>query len=78
MGSFVSGMMDAFATVFSIALQYGVPLQKLIDKFKFTRFEPEGMVPGPVRNATSVVDYVVKWLELRYTQDDQEGVVDDD
>lgn len=65
-GTLVSGMMDSFATLFSIALQYGVPVDHLIEKFKFTRFEPEGMVPGPIRNATSLVDYISKWLELKF------------
>lgn len=68
-GSLVSGMMDSFATMFSIALQHGVPIEHLIEKLKFTRFEPEGMVPGPVRNATSIVDYIAKWLELRFKRE---------
>ena len=68
-GSFVSGMVDAFATVFSIALQHGIPLPRLVEKFKHTRFEPDGMLLGPVRNASSVVDYVAQWLELRYVKE---------
>ena len=65
-GTLVSGMMDSFATLFSIALQYGVPVEHLIEKFKFVRFEPEGIVPGPIRSATSLVDYIAKWLEIRF------------
>lgn len=70
-GSFVSGIMDAFAAVFSVALQYGVPLERLVDKFKHTRFEPAGMLSGPVNNASSAVDYVARWLELRYTKKEE-------
>jgi len=66
-GSFISGIIDAFAVVFSLALQYGVPLEHVIDKLKNSRFEPEGFTTNKdIGSATSVVDYLMKWLELRY------------
>ena len=66
-GSLVSGLLDTVATLFSLCLQYGVPLQKMIDKFVFTRFEPSGMTQHPqIRQATSIMDYIGKWLDLVY------------
>jgi ribonucleoside-diphosphate reductase alpha chain len=66
-GSLVSGLLDTVATLFSLCLQYGVPLQKLIDKFVFTRFEPSGMTQHPqIRQATSIMDYIGKYLDLVY------------
>lgn len=66
-GTFVSGLLDAFATVFSIALQSGVPLESLIKKFRHIRFDPAGMAKNPkIRTASSVLDYVMHWLELKY------------
>jgi ribonucleoside-diphosphate reductase alpha chain len=68
MGTFESGILDAFATVFSIALQYGVPLERLIDKFRYTRFEPSGMTKNEeITSASSVIDYLMQWLGIRYT-----------
>jgi ribonucleoside-diphosphate reductase alpha chain len=59
-GSTVSGLMDSFATVMSLALQYGVPLQVLCDKFSHTRFEPSGWSGNPkIGYANSLMDYVV-------------------
>ena len=66
-GSTVGGLMDAWAICFSLALQYGVPLRKLVDKFRNTKFDPAGFTPNvDVPVATSLVDYVVRWLESRY------------
>jgi ribonucleoside-diphosphate reductase alpha chain len=66
-GSTLAGLMDSFAIVTSIALQYGVPLKVLVDKFIHTRFEPSGYTDNPkIRFASSVVDYVFKWLALRF------------
>jgi ribonucleoside-diphosphate reductase alpha chain len=69
-GSTVSGLMDSFATAVSLALQYGVPLQILCDKFSHTRFEPSGWSGNPkIGYAKSLMDYVVlvvmlsSWLE---------------
>lgn len=66
-GSLVRGLMDCFATLFSIALQYGVPLERLIEKFKHVRFEPSGYSSGgQIRKASSMIDYIIQWLELKY------------
>lgn len=63
-GSTISGLMDAFATAISIALQYGAPLDDLVSKFKYTNFEPAGFTQNPeIRKASSVVDYIFQWLE---------------
>lgn len=75
-GSTISGLMDAFATSISIALQYGVPLRVLVNKFIHTRFEPAGMTNNPeVRFAKSVVDYIFRYLGLKYlSKEDQDAL----
>ncbi len=66
-GSTVGGLMDAFGTAISICLQYGVPLQVLVNKFSHTRFEPMGHTPNPdIRIAKSVVDYIFRWLGVTF------------
>jgi ribonucleoside-diphosphate reductase alpha chain len=71
-GSTVSGLMDSFATVASLALQYGVPLQVLCDKFSHTRFEPSGWTGNPkIGYAKSLTDYLFRWLELRFLKGEQ-------
>jgi ribonucleoside-diphosphate reductase alpha chain len=66
-GSTVSGLMDAFATSISIALQHGVPLKLLCHKFAHTRFEPSGWTGNPqIGLATSLMDYIFRWLDLRF------------
>ena len=66
-GSTISGLMDAFATSVSIALQYGVPLQTLVDKFTHTRFEPSGFTNNPeIPIAKSIMDYIFRWLASKY------------
>jgi ribonucleoside-diphosphate reductase alpha chain len=66
-GSTISGFADAFAQAISYALQYGVPLQVLVDKFSHVRFEPSGMTKNPeVRFAKSIVDYVFRWLATKF------------
>ncbi|HEX5761198.1 MAG TPA: vitamin B12-dependent ribonucleotide reductase [Thermoanaerobaculia bacterium] len=66
-GSTISGLMDAFATSISIALQYGVPLQTLIDKFSHTRFEPSGFTKHPeIPIAKSITDYLFRWLASKF------------
>jgi ribonucleoside-diphosphate reductase alpha chain len=68
-GSVVSGLMDGFATSVSMALQYGVPLKVLCDKFTHTRFEPSGFTGNPeIPIAKSILDYIFRWLELRFLQ----------
>ena len=66
-GSTVSGLTDAVAKLASIALQYGVPLEELAPKMRNTRFEPYGLTGNPqVPWATSVIDYIFHWLQLRF------------
>jgi ribonucleoside-diphosphate reductase alpha chain len=66
-GSTISGFADAFAQAVSYALQYGVPLPVLVDKFSHMRFEPSGMTRNPqIRFAKSIVDYVFRWLATKF------------
>ncbi|MCU1256738.1 MAG: Ribonucleoside-diphosphate reductase, partial [Candidatus Angelobacter sp.] len=66
-GSTVSGLMDSFATAVSLALQHGVPMKLLCDKFSHTRFEPSGFTGNPeIPIAKSIMDYIFRWLELRF------------
>ena len=66
-GSTISGFADAFAQAISYALQYGVPLQALVDKFSHMRFEPSGMTRNPdMRFAKSIVDYIFRWLASKF------------
>jgi ribonucleoside-diphosphate reductase alpha chain len=60
-------MMNSFATAISIALQYGVPLETLVEKFSYMRFEPEGMTSNPeIPFAKSMPDYIMRWLASRF------------
>ena len=66
-GSTVGGLMDAFGTAVSISLQYGVPLEALVNKFSHMRFEPMGHTTNPeIRIAKSVVDYIFRWLGITF------------
>ena len=66
-GSTISGFADAFAQAVSYALQYGVPLQVLVDKFSHVRFEPTGITKNPhVRMAKSIVDYIFRWMATKF------------
>ncbi|RKH50606.1 vitamin B12-dependent ribonucleotide reductase [Corallococcus llansteffanensis] len=66
-GSVVSGLMDSFATSVSLALQYGVPMQVLADKFCHTRYEPSGFTGNPaIPIAKSITDYIFRWLSLKF------------
>lgn len=66
-GSTISGFADAFAQAISYTLQYGVPLQDLVDKFSHVRFEPSGMTRNPdVRFAKSIVDYIFRWMAAKF------------
>jgi ribonucleoside-diphosphate reductase alpha chain len=70
-GSTLSGIMDAFALSVSVALQYGVPLRELVDKFVNSRFEPSGYTGNPrIRYAKSIVDYIGRWLGGRFISAD--------
>lgn len=71
-GSTLSGLLDAFAISVSIALQYGVPLKDLVRKFVYTRFEPAGFTENSnIRIATSIVDYIFRYLALRFLVPDE-------
>jgi ribonucleoside-diphosphate reductase alpha chain len=78
-GSTISGLMDAFATAVSIALQYGVPLRDLVNKFSHLRFEPAGFTTNPdVPMAKSLIDYIFRYLATKFLsrdEQDQVGVV---
>jgi ribonucleoside-diphosphate reductase alpha chain len=66
-GSTISGLMDSFATAISLALQYGVPLQTLVDKFAHTRYEPSGYTNNPdIRIAKSISDYIFRYLGMKF------------
>ncbi len=66
-GSTISGLMDAFATSISLALQYGVPLKALVEKFSHTRFEPSGFTKNPeIPIAKSITDYIFRWLGSKF------------
>ena len=79
-GSTVSGLMDTFATTVSVALQYGVPLKDLVNKFAHVRFEPSGFTGNSeIPIAKSIVDYIFRWLGSRFLSDDDKanlGLID--
>lgn len=75
-GSVVSGLMDSFATAISLALQYGVPLKTLVDKFMHTRFEPAGFTGNPdIPMAKSIMDYLFRYLALKFLDRDERSNV---
>ncbi len=66
-GSTVSGLMDGFATSLSLALQYGVPLEAIVDKFSHTRYEPSGFTKNPdIGYAKSITDYIARWMAVKF------------
>ena len=66
-GSTISGLMDSFATAISLTLQYGVPLEALVEKFSHMRFEPSGYTKNPeIPIAKSLVDYLFRWLASKF------------
>jgi ribonucleoside-diphosphate reductase alpha chain len=70
-GSTISGLMDSFATAISMALQYGVPLRVLVDKFSHMRFEPSGFTKNPdIPIAKSIMDYIFRWLATKFLDGD--------
>ncbi len=70
-GSTLRGMMNAFATAISLSLQYGVPLETLVRKFSYMRFEPEGMTSNPeIPFSKSLPDYIMRWLASRFLDTD--------
>jgi ribonucleoside-diphosphate reductase alpha chain len=75
-GSTISGLMDSFATAISIALQYGVPLRSLVDKFSHMRFEPSGFTKNPdIPMAKSIMDYIFRWLATKFLDSDAQQEV---
>ena len=71
-GSTISGLMDSLATSVSIALQYGVPLKVLVDKFSHARYEPSGFTNNPdIPIAKSVSDYIFRWLGKKFLKEDE-------
>jgi len=77
-GSTVSGLMDSFACAVSIALQHGVPLRLLVNKFAHTRFEPSGWTQNPeIGYANSIMDYIFRWLDLRFLTGEQQNLFED-
>jgi ribonucleoside-diphosphate reductase alpha chain len=80
-GSTISGLMDSFATAISMALQYGVPLRVLVDKFSHMRFEPSGFTKNPdIPMAKSIMDYIFRWLAAKFLEGDVQrevGIVQD-
>jgi ribonucleoside-diphosphate reductase alpha chain len=78
-GSTVSGLADTIGVLTSLCLQYGVPLDVLVDKFSWTQFEPAGITENPeIRIAKSLVDYVFRWLGLQFLGAQQQLVVVDE
>lgn len=70
-GSTLSGLLDSFAISVSMALQYGVPVKDLCQKFIYARFEPAGFTENPdIQIATSIVDYIFRYLALRFLSSD--------
>jgi ribonucleoside-diphosphate reductase alpha chain len=70
-GSTISGLMDSFATAVSLALQHGVPLRLMADKFRGTKFDPSGFTGNPeVPRATSIMDYIFRWLSAKFLKDE--------
>ncbi len=75
-GSTIGGIMDSFGTAISLALQYGVPLEVLVNKFSHTRFEPMGYTTNPdIRIAKSVIDYIFRWMGLTFLSNEHEHPV---
>lgn len=73
-GTIISGLMDAFARAISLLLQYGVPLEVIVKEWEHVRFEPSGFTKNPqIPYAKSIVDYIVRWLALRYLPKPEEG-----
>jgi ribonucleoside-diphosphate reductase alpha chain len=77
-GSTVGGLMDSFACAISLALQHGVPLPLLVKKFAHTRFEPSGWTQNQeIGYANSIMDYIFRWLDLRFRMGEQQSLFDD-
>lgn len=72
-GSVIRGLMDSFATSVSVGLQYGVPIDVLVNKFVHVRFEPSGYTNNPnIRIAKSIIDYLFRWMAMKFLSRDQQ------
>jgi ribonucleoside-diphosphate reductase alpha chain len=75
-GSVISGLMDSFAQAVSVGLQYGVPLEVLVNKFVHARFEPSGYTSNPnIKIAKSIVDYIFRWMALKFLPPEMQAQV---
>jgi ribonucleoside-diphosphate reductase alpha chain len=75
-GSTISGLMDSFATAISLTLQYGVPLEALVNKFTHMRFEPAGFTKNPeIPIAKSLVDYIFKWMGSKFLNEREKEAI---
>jgi len=75
-GSTLSGVMDAFATAISLTLQYGVPLEFLVNKFSHVRFEPSGWTNNPqIPYAKSIIDYIFRWMASKFLSPEEQAAV---
>jgi ribonucleoside-diphosphate reductase alpha chain len=71
-GSTLSGLVQGYCRAFSLALQYGLPLQEAVARFKGMRFEPMGPTTNPdIPEALSLIDYVARYLELHFVKHDR-------
>ena len=76
-GTVISGLLDAFATAISLALQFGVPLEALVKKYSHMRFEPAGITSNPqIRFASSILDYVFRWMALKFLPPEKQPAAD--
>jgi ribonucleoside-diphosphate reductase alpha chain len=74
-GSTISGLMDSFGTAISLALQHGVPLRLLVDKFTRTKFDPSGFTGNPeIPRASSIMDYIFRWLGAKFVKEERTDV----
>lgn len=75
-GSTINGLIDAFALAVSLGLQYGLPLDVLVNKFSHSRFEPSGFTQNPnIRIAKSITDYIARWLGQKFLSEDAKAMV---
>ena len=71
-GSTIAGLMESFATLFSVSLQHGVPLKVVCDKLAHTRFEPSGWTGNEKMGyAKSIMDYIGRWMHYRFLEGEQ-------
>jgi len=77
-GGTIGGLMDSFATLTSLSLQYGVPFEQLVKTFAYQRFEPSGFTTNPdIRTAYSIIDYIFRWLGCEFIQGYREATSPD-